>query len=504
MRLFCGLLRGLLKHKRLSGIACITALHGMKSPAPCATEEQHMLDVLTAARMPTGRYCDFVKNNIGTIMDINGAAGGLLSQDPPHAATVTAYMHGMHDDSDITDPASKWPDRHANPHGSAAEQAEAVAWANACTQFISVCRLARHQLAETQARVLEAATVAASTTSRDPAADKKLRENSKDTVRRLVKEATAIYNTPFNNVSTTDHATVAETHIAFRNNAISMGTLTGGRYGQHAAIIPDAKTLKATDEGTLAAVDHNPVVLTRNAGVLAVIRNVLESFVVAGAVDIDPAVSHLAGGYGKLYVGTPAERTVQFDLATAREAESQFIALSGFLGPKELSHTFASSFIERVNSWMQKGHSGCSAFAHVMNTAHFMAAATNPLLMLTADGRENVGGSSGSGSGGGPSDTPRTPVTPNTTTRKGVTRDASGEIVAVSADAFKRKLSYIDELERRAKVQKDARKSRAADAYYQNRDRDRNDRDRDRDRNNNGNNSGGRVTWGTPPRPGRP
>ena len=172
-------------------------------------------------------------------------------------------------------------------------------------------------------------------------------------VRRLIKEAGAVYNVPFMTVNAADTATVAESHIAFRNSSISIGSMTGGRYGQKAAVLPDARFMTATQSGTVTTTDHSHVNLSRNAGVLAMINTILDTLVVAGNVDIDPTVSHLAGGLGRVFIGTAHERQLHFDLATARKVNSVFTALSGVIGPKDLASAFAPSCIERVNEAMQ-------------------------------------------------------------------------------------------------------------------------------------------------------
>ena len=71
------------------------------------------------------------------------------------------------------------------------------------------------------------------------------------------------------------------------------------------------------------------VALHRNATVLRRINQALMSLVVAGCYEIDPAVQHLAGPYGKICAGTIDEQQLMFDLTACRKAEAAFVELSG-------------------------------------------------------------------------------------------------------------------------------------------------------------------------------
>ena len=50
---------------------------------------------------------------------------------------------------------------------------------------------------------------------------------------------------------------------------------------------------------------------------------------IAGGYEVDPALSHLAGPYGKINVGTAEEKQLMFDMMTARKAERVFVEMSG-------------------------------------------------------------------------------------------------------------------------------------------------------------------------------
>ena len=155
-------------------------------------------------------------------------------------------------------------------------------------------------------------------------------KNHASTYIRLERQAEKYYNQSM--LAECDTETVVKTHIQLGMQRLVLARIGSGKYGIKGVHFSESTMFREDNNHHLVvANEEEKVPLYRNAAVLRQITMALTSIVTSGpgGYEVDPALSHLAGPYGKINVGTADEKQLMFDMTTCRKAERVFVEMSG-------------------------------------------------------------------------------------------------------------------------------------------------------------------------------
>jgi len=276
------------------------------------TEAEVLEGLMRQARVATCYLADLTRNSCGTVLDLMAFGSAKLSREPPDADVLHLLLKACSDNSALAG-TEKMPRRYEPGTTNPTPAAEAAAYATLHASMITLCRVAKRVQLAALDRLANAATSA--TPGSDSKKDDEELRNAAAIAERLNSIASQVYGTRFG-VARSERSTSAEqlvrTHQAFRRNTVSISPLNSRHYGEQGAIEKATKPLTLSADGRLQSVTEEEEV-TKYAAALMRINAVVDSFVVAGLMAVDAAVSPQAGGYGKLPPGRPSIGSPAFD-----------------------------------------------------------------------------------------------------------------------------------------------------------------------------------------------
>lgn len=417
-------------------------------------ERGEHLKLLDAAKIARHYHPDMVTNSVGTVVEYCSAFGCKLVANPPDQPTITALLASLRSGSSLAG-AQAWPD----PGGSNAEKTRHATLVSAFTALGRLCRRGEDAALDRLAKAVGTISATASASHEETEL-----KNAADRVERYELAASALYNVTFA-VSSADAETIVKTRLAFEHNKLRVGKLGTGRYGRSGALISERRTYEEGADHKLKSIDVEEVATNRNALVLSLISECLDTLVVAGNIDLPPQAK-IAGEHGKVNDAGKA-RQLQFDLSTARATLAAFVALSGQLSPSELRDKWEVDFVRTAHDQMCAGHSGCSAFRYVLSLGWMLpgyaASVTPAVVPRTAGVTAEVARA--------PARETASPFSGLRFGKKGVVVDDSHEPKFVTYEQYQKKQKWYDEqLEVANKRARVARGPRVPPSYGDRRD----------------------------------
>lgn len=311
-----------------------------------------------------------------SVLSLMAIGEGKLGEEPPHGPTLHLLLASMRDQSTLDD-ANKIPDRWSNV------LAEQMAYAQHYSNFMVLCRLAKVRLPGALQRLATAFSPPTTTAAADVAKrDEAELKDAHSVAVRLRGTSATYYNVNLGTGRAERQASpeqLVKTHQGLRRGVLAISRLQSPKYGTATAVERDDQALTIQKGSGLLVQSEdalNPV--NRYASCLLALKAMIDSFVEAGLVEIDPTKQTQVGAIGRLSDG----RQVQFDMQTGIALFSAYLAMSDVLTSKQMVAHFESHFIPAVTSDMAGGHSLASATMNHLAHSSWMSPGESAVSMV--------------------------------------------------------------------------------------------------------------------------
>ena len=316
---------------------------------------QEYAQLMAAAGIHPMNNDDLNRSMANSVLSLMAIGEGKLGEDPPHAATLHLLLVSMRDGSTLDD-AMKIPDRWNT------DPAAQMSYAQHYSNFMILCRLAKVRLPGALLRLSTAFSPPTTTAATDIAKrDEVELKDCHSVVVRLRAASAAHYNVVLGAGRAERQASpeqLVKTHQGLRRGALGISRLQSPKYGTANAVEREEQALTIQKgSGLLVQSEDALNQVNRYASVLLALKAVIDSFIEAGLIEIDPIKQTQVGAIGRLSDG----RQVQFDMQTGLALFSAYLAMSDVLTSKQMVAHFENHFIPAVTSDMAGGHSLASA-----------------------------------------------------------------------------------------------------------------------------------------------
>ena len=347
-----------------AGVAApLMALRQSGRCAEIVDEAEEFGEFMKLANVPASYQLDFARVNAGTVKELMTYDGGKLNSERPDMPTVHALLAAAAVGSALVVPNDIPLIDHKKADASA-DTVRRAEYVTLTSNFQVLCQMARVHFPNVIARTVARAVPPAANV---PSSDDQRLKDSAALAARLVQAAERTYNIRFIGGRRASAKQLCKTRIALERGTIDVARLDSGEYGRLSFVDKEAPALGLSGDGAVRELPEGEV-LTRIAMTLAVVNAVLDSFVIAGLVEIDPAKQTHAGPYGSLADG----KKYQFDMTTGRVLKAAYLSLADCLPPKRLIDHFQETLMPYLGLQMGDGHSLCSAAMAAVHTAAWM------------------------------------------------------------------------------------------------------------------------------------
>ena len=317
---------------------------------------------------------DLARNSANTVVTLMAIGEGKLGDEPPHAATLHAFLASLRDGSPLAD-ADKIPDR------ASTVAADQVAYAEYYAKFLTLCRLAKGLLPGALGRISAIVAPLAQAPMDIAKRDENELKDAMSVGLRLRDEARAFYNVKLGAGKAERQASceqLVKTYQGLRRGTVQISHLKSNKYGAISSLEREEKSLTIRGGSLVESTEETNNPVNRYAWVLSAIYAVIDSFVEGGMVLIDVTKQNQAGAYGTLSDG----RQVQFDMQTGLALRAAYLALSDVLSSKQMVAHFEVHFIGAVASDMAGGHSLASATMNHLAHSSWMSPGESAVSMV--------------------------------------------------------------------------------------------------------------------------
>ena len=159
---------------------------------------------------------------------------------------------------------------------------------------------------------------------------------------------------------------LCKTRLALERGTLEVSRLDSGEYGKVSFVEKEAQPLVLVG-GSLRELQETETIV-RISPFFSALEALLDTFVIAGHLEIDASKQTLAGAHGKVSGG----RQLQFDLTTARVVRGAYLGLADHMLSKDLVEHFQGTFLPHLGVLMSQGHSLCSAATDAVHCAAWM------------------------------------------------------------------------------------------------------------------------------------